>query len=147
MKSIRALAVSTALFVLLAGLAACADNTGDTGDSSGQPSSQQAGEEKAEAPQVATVEQVIEAPDTGADVDSLIGSWIDITSEDRFVNITKNGDEYQYEDNEGILPATFQDGVLKLKVSDTETADVYINPENGYLTLVYLDNISEFKKK
>ena len=145
MKSRRVLAVCIAVFVLLIGFSACGSNTGDSLDQSSNL--QQAEDKKAEAPQQATVEQAVETPDTAATVDSLIGSWIDIASEDRFVNITKNGAEYEYEDNEGKLPATFQDGALKLKVSDTETADVFINPENGYLTLVYLDNISEYKKK
>lgn len=98
-------------------------------------------------PEAEVVQQVIAEPDSKAAVSDLVGNWEDISDPTRFVKITKNGEEYAYEDNEGPLPATFADGALTLKVSDTDTCKVYIDAATGHLMSVYLDNISEYTKK
>jgi hypothetical protein len=85
--------------------------------------------------------------DTNADASDLTGSWTDVSDESRFVNITQDGGGYVYEDNEGKLPAEYKDGALEIKVSDADTAKVYIDKSTGHLMLVYQDNSSEFKKK
>ena len=92
-------------------------------------------------------DKIADAVDEKASADDLVGNWKDITDEARFVNITKTDAGYEYEDNEGKLPSEFSEGILKVKVSDTETADVYIDTASGHLFLVYQDNISEFEKK
>jgi hypothetical protein len=140
MKSTKKLVICILAFILLVSLTAC-------GGASSQQGSDQSATDKPAVAEQATVEQVADAPDTKVSGDALAGSWVDINSPDRFVKITKTGDVYEYEDNEGKLPATFANGVLKLKVSDTDTADVYINAETGNLLSVYQDNISEYKKK
>jgi predicted small lipoprotein YifL len=103
--------------------------------------------EQQATPEEEVVEQVIATPDPSTSVDSLLGSWVDVSAQDRFVNITKKDAGYEYEDNEGKLPAIFENGTLKVKVSDTETADIHIDKETGNLISVYQDNISEYKKK
>lgn len=138
MKSQKKFIVLIFVFVLLFALTACG---------SSDQASQESVDEQPVAAEKATVEQVADAPDTKVSADELVGSWIDISSPDRFVNITKTDAGYEYEDNEGKLPATFENGVLKLKVTETDTADVYINAESGNLLSVYQDNISEYKKK
>lgn len=157
MISKKMLIVYILMFVLLAGITACGNNNAITSDqqSSGQAevpaATDQQSSDQAEVPaatdQQATVQGAIPTADTKASVDVLIGSWSDISSPERFANITRIDSGYQYEDNEGKYPGTFKDGVLTLNVSDTDTADVYIDPTTGHMFLVYQDNISEFEKK
>lgn len=97
--------------------------------------------------QVEVVEQTMPTVDAGASADSLIGDWIDITADDRFAKITKTETGYQYEDNDGVYEATFADGKLIVTVSDTETADVYLDAQTGHMYLIYQDNPTEFKRK
>lgn len=147
MKSRKVLFIGTLIVAFLFVLSGCGSG-GNEGDSSDQS----AAAEESVAAQAETVEQVVteqiaEAVDTQATVDELVGEWVDIVEADRFVKISKEGTEYQYEDNEGKLSATFDNGVLKVKVSDSETADVYIDTDSGHLLLSYQDNISEYAKK
>ena len=147
MKSRKVLFIGTLMVALLFVLSGCGSG-GDTGDSSDQSAvAEESVAAVAETVEQAMTEQIAEAVDTKASVDELVGNWVDIVEADRFVNITKEGTEYQYEDNEGKLPASFENGVLKVKVSDTETADVYIDTDSRHLLLTYQDNISEYAKK
>lgn len=94
-----------------------------------------------------TAEQAPPKADPNATVDSLLGSWTDVNSSDRFANITKTDNAFEYQDNEGTYPATFKDGVLKVQVSSTDTADVYIDAKSGHMFAIYQGSPSEFKKK
>jgi len=94
-----------------------------------------------------TYEQDLPKADPNATVDSLLGSWTDINSSDRFTNITKTDNEIQYQDNEATYPATFKDGVLKVQVSSTDNADVYFDATSGHMFAIYQGNPSEFEKK
>lgn len=96
---------------------------------------------------VVSTEMVLPVPDTKETVKNLLGKWIDINYDSRFINITETETGYQYEDNEGIYAATFKDGVLKVKVSDTDTAQVYFNKDSGELFSVYQTQSSVYKKK
>jgi predicted small secreted protein/predicted small lipoprotein YifL len=154
MKFSKGFVFGIAAILLSISLAACGGGPADTADQSGtgpQDANQQTADQKASsqatAPEKVIVEQEIAEPDTAVEASNLVGSWVDVTSPDRFVNITQDGTDYQYEDNEGKLPAVFKDGILKVQVSDTETADVYIDTETGHLFTVYQDNIAEYTKK
>lgn len=144
MKNFKILIVCILVFGLLFSMAACGSKATDAIDE--QASADQAAIQAA-TDQQATVEQEIPTADPAATVDALIASWVDINSPDKFANITKEGDAYQYEDNDAKYPATFADGVLKVKVSDTETADVYIDAKSGHMFSVYEQSPTEFKKK
>ena len=149
MKNLKKVAILILVFALPALITACGNN-----DSGQQVDAQQQSEAEAvqssiqaETDQVAAASEVIQTADTKASVDSLIGSWIDINTPERFANITKTDTEYQFEDNEGKYPATFIDGVLKVKASDSVTVDVHIDTETGHMLSVYDGNITEFSKK
>ena len=149
MKSKNMFTIYLLLFALLTSLTACG---GKTTDPSGQQASIQQTAEQQEADQQATdlqavAEQIVSAADPTAIIDDLIGSWTDISSTDRFANITKADTEYQYEDNDGKYSATFKDGVLKVKVSDSETAVVYLDAKIGHMLVVYQGEPTEFSKK
>ena len=147
MKSSKMLVVFFLVFTLLVGITACGSN--ETASSEEQEEVEQQTAVQEDTDLQAAVEQVMPTADSSASVDSLIGSWIDIDSNDRFANITKTDTGYQYEDNEGKYPATFEGGVLKVKVSNSEgdTADVYIDAETGHMLVFYQDSISEHRKK
>ncbi len=145
MKSKKVFTIAVLIVAFIFVLSGCGNDTADSAEQASLAGETKAAE--AETVQQAITEQITEVVDTKTNVDELIGSWIDISAADRFVNITKEGTQYQYEDNEGKLPATFEGGILKVKVSDTETADVFIDAESGNLFLAYLDNISEYTKK
>lgn len=132
------------VLMLIISFSGCGNN--DNSVSEQQESTVPVVEQQA-TPEEEVVEQIIATPDPSTSVDSLLGSWVDIASPDRFVNITKKDAGYEYEDNEGKLPATFENGTLKVKVSDTESADIHIDKDTGNLISVYQDNISEYKKK
>lgn len=144
MKSQKIFAVLVLIFTLLAGMTACGDNNTA---SSGQQADVQQSTEQTVAPEAATIEQTLPAVDSKAGVDALIGSWKDISEADSFVTITKTEAGYQYEDNDGKYPATFENGVLKVKASDTDTADVYIDPETGHMFTAYQGGLLEYEKK
>lgn len=112
------------------------------------PTDEQSVQQQSEGkPDKEVVTQEPAVQDTNVDASDLTGSWTDVSDGSRFVNITQDGDEYVYEDNEGKLPAGYKDGALEVKLSDTDTAKVYIDKSTGHLMLVYQDNMSEFKKK
>lgn len=127
-------------FTLLISLSACgSDGTTEQGDSSAS--------QPVTIVQPDTVEQAVQQVDAFASADKLIGSWTDINSPDRFANITQVDSGYQYEDNEGKYPSTYENGKLIIKLSDTDKAEAYIDGKTGHLLSVYQDNISEYQKK
>jgi hypothetical protein len=143
MKTKRILIISIAALVLAFTFAACGGGSSEVISIDEQSVQQQT--ETTPAKEVVTQEPAVQ--DTNADASDLTGSWTDVSDESRFVNITQEGGGYVYEDNEGRLPAEYKDGALEIKVSDTDTAKVYIDKSTGHLMLVYQDNSSEFKKK
>lgn len=147
MKSLKLLVVGMLVAMMVLSLAGCGGGTDASGDSTAAVAPEGTPPVEAETVVQAVTEQIAEAVDTGTKVDEIVGEWVDVNAPDRFAKITLDGTAYIYEDNEGKYPATFESGVLKLKVSDTDTADVYIDPASGHLMMVYLDNISEFNKK
>lgn len=140
MKSCKVLAVCILVFVIIVSLAACGGNSSASGET-------QTTVALDTSPQEASVEQAIDAPDTKASADALVGEWVDINSPERFAKITKTDAGFDYEDNEGKMTGTFANGVLKVNVPAGGTADVYISTKTGNLTTIYQDNVSEFKKK
>lgn len=145
MRSKKLLFVGTLIAVMLLALVGCGGSS-DTasGDSAGDAKTAPV---EAQTIQQAVTEQIAEAVDTKTKVEDLIGNWTDVNAADRFVNIASDGTAYSYEDNEGKLAATFEGGVLKVAVSDTDSASAYIDPATGHLMVVYQDNISEYAKK
>lgn len=97
--------------------------------------------------QPATVSQAEPEADTKVSVDALIGEWVDISDTVNIAKITKADNEYQFEDKDGKYPATFENGKLKVKVSDADTAEAYINSETGHLIVVLGEDIWEYGKK
>jgi ABC-type oligopeptide transport system substrate-binding subunit len=139
MKSKKILVVCILMFVLLFSIAACGSK--DTSSTEDQTT---VAEEVSAEPATAT--QTIPTPDPSATVDALLGTWVDINTPEETVNITKVGEEYQYEDKDGKYTGTFKDGKLILTV-ETETAEVYIDSKTGHMFTVYQDNPTEFSKK
>jgi hypothetical protein len=145
----------TALSVLLIIILVCFSGCGNSGtDSSGtQANSQQTEQTVVQSNSNANetvseiAEETLPTADPKANGDALLGSWKDISADDIFADITKTETGYQYEDSDGKYDATFLDGVLKVKVSDTDTADVYIDPSTGHMFLSYQGGLVEYEKK
>lgn len=74
----------------------------------------------------------------------ILGTWIDPSKPERYVIISKTSDGYQYEDNEGPLPATFENGILKICVNGENTADAYVDSTTGSLLITYCENVTEY---
>lgn len=140
--------------VLLTVLTACGGNS--TTSSSQQATDQQATDQQAADQQttdqttgyIAPTFKALPTEDPKATVDSLLGSWTGVSSSDRFANITKTDNGYQYQDNDNTYQGTFIDGILKVQVvSPTDTADVFIDVNTGHMFTVYQGDSTEFKKK
>lgn len=84
-----------------------------------------------------------------AALDKLVGDWVDVSNPDRFVKITKDGDAYKYQDNDGTYPGTAGDGFITVKISDDpdDTAKVFIDQSTGNLVTNYQGDIYEFTRK
>jgi hypothetical protein len=146
MKVKKLLVVGMLMTVMLLAFAGCGGS--DSGDSAAADSAvESTAPAEAETVEQAATEQIAEAANTQTKAEDLVGSWVDVNAADRFVNIAADGAAYSYEDNEGKLAATFEEGVLKISVSDTDKADAYIDAATGHLMVVYQDNISEYAKK
>lgn len=91
--------------------------------------------------------QITEAANTEVETDAFEGSWVGTDDESLFVNITKDGDKYKYEDNDGAYEAVLTDGILKVTVAENDFADVYVDKDTGNLVLTYMDNIVSYKQK
>jgi hypothetical protein len=131
-------------FTLIALMAACGSQTNTSSD---ETISDQTADEVQAAAQPATVSQAEPEADTKVSVDALIGEWIDITDAANTAKITKIDNGYQFADKDGKYPTTFENGKLKVKVNDTDTAEAYINSESGHLFVVLGEDMWEYSKK
>jgi cytoskeletal protein RodZ len=91
-------------------------------------------------------QSTLSAVDTAASADDLIGTWKDANDDTQTAKITKTDSGYELEQSDGKYPATFANGVLKVKATDTDTADVYIDKQTGHLILSYQGGITEYVK-
>jgi predicted small lipoprotein YifL len=87
------------------------------------------------------------APDPNSGIEDLLGTWVEINDTTRLATITKNGEDYQYEDNDSKYPAIFEDGLIGVKVSDTEVADVFYDAASGNLIMSFQGTETRFKRK
>jgi hypothetical protein len=140
MKDKRILVSCMVVLISLLAFTSCGSNSSEAG-------LQSTGVQADATPEEEVVEQTLAEADIKADAADLTGNWIDVSEESRFVNITQNGEEYTYEDNEGVLQAAFKDGVLEVKVTGIDTARVYLDQTTGHLMFIYQDNVSEYRKK
>jgi hypothetical protein len=122
--------------------------TSACGRQSSDPAEELSDEQQAVlTPEQEEVDLELAVPDSGSVAEEIMGNWVGAGDDSRFVNIERNGDEFLYEDNEGIFAGTFEKGVLKVKVTDTDVAQAYFDNTTGHLLLVYQDDISEFRRK
>ncbi len=138
------LIISLLTLSLLAGCSGGSD-TGNSGDADNT-----AAEPVAAAPEVVEQEiseQITESADTEVSTDAFEGSWVGVDDESLFVNITKEGDKYKYEDNDGAYEAALSDGILKVTVAEGDFAEVYVDKETGNLVLTYMDSMVSYMKK
>ena len=140
MKGLKAILILTLVLVVsVIGLTACGNSGANATDNSAEKATVEA--------LPSTAQEDYLGLDPKASADGLIGNWVEVNESERFTNITKTETGYEYEDNEGKCSATFADGILKVKVSDSETAEVYIDKETGHLLAIYQGVTSEFSKK
>lgn len=85
-------------------------------------------------------------PDASVTVDNLLGNWVDIKDATRFAKITKTDAGYQYEDNDAKYQGVYAEGVLQIKVTETDTGDVYFDDKQGMLILDFQGDVTKFKK-
>jgi hypothetical protein len=156
MRNGRNLLAIMLVLVMLVFLSACG-GSGATNETVGTGTNQDSVETTAAADSAGNAAQTeavtavasdgLPTADSKATVDSLLGSWVDIDSAEKFANITKTDSGYQYEDNDATYEATFADGVLTVKVSDTDSAQVYLDSKSGNMIATYQDGYQKFKKK
>lgn len=142
--SSRILAILALVFLIFTLLTACGGGSGDSQSQTGQSVDANASSAPA---QTETVQASLPQADTSASADSLVASWKQVGSPDKFVNITKTDSGYQYEDNDGKYPATFKDGKLEVKATDTDMAEAYIDSATGHLVVVFQGGMTEYEKK
>ena len=140
-KNLKCTIVLVIAVTLAFGMTACNGNVSANGEA--------VVEESAAPPQAATVEEALPEVDTNSDVNVLIGSWKGVSDTTLYANITKTDTAYQYEDNDGKYTATFENGKLKVPVSDdaADFAEVYVDADTGHLYVLYQGGLSEFEKK
>lgn len=141
-KNLRIITVLALVLTLITGMTACGSSTASAGQTGDTQSAAQTA-----APEAATVEMTLPEADPKAGADAMLGNWKDISAAESFAIITRTDDGYQYEDNDGKYPAVFENGVLNVKATDTDTAKVYIDPKTGHLLTEYQGGLSEFEKK
>lgn len=92
-------------------------------------------------------EEILPEPDPKATAEGLMGEWKDIKSPERFLEIVKSEEGYVCEDNEGKYEAVFEEGVLKVTVSGSDMAEIYLDQKTGRLISIYQTSIAEYEKK
>lgn len=65
----------------------------------------------------------------------------------RYAVISKSGNTYVYEDNEGKYIAVLKEGVLEIKVTEAETAIAYLEESTGNLILEYKESMWEYSRE
>lgn len=129
MKSITKILLIVFVFTLIAGFTACGGNS-----------------EQDDTNNTADLQETTPVPDAALTDASVIGSWKDVNAADRFTKITKTDTGYEYEDNEGKYPATFESGILKVQVGGTDTANAFFDAKSKNLIVDYQGSISRFSK-
>ena len=150
------------VFIMIFSLVACGsskdkdtDETAAISSSVQQEVIEELAEEAAEVPMpdveaAASTEATADTNDAEASsTEKLLGDWTDINDVNRFVKITNNGDQYEYEDVDGKYPGTIKDGIMTIKISEAEndTADVFIDAKTGNMVTNYQGDIYEFSRK
>ena len=150
------------IFIMIFSLTACGgDNANESAEAAAVSSAAQQevieelAEKAAEVPMPDT--QAAASADAAADVneaesssiEKLLGDWTDVNDVSRFVKITDNGGQYEYEDVDGKYPGTYKDGILTIKITDAEndTATVFIDVKTGNMVTNYQGDIYEFSRK
>ena len=149
------------VFIMIFSLAACGgDNAEESAAAAVSSAVQQdvieeLAEKAAEVPVPDT--QAAASADAAADaneaesssIEKLLGDWTDVNDVSRFVKISENGGQYEYEDLDGKYPGTYKDGILTIKISDAEndTATVFIDVKTGNMVTNYQGDIYEFSRK
>lgn len=142
--------VGIIIAVLLLSMTACGKSSDSNDEQTSVTQSEEIDQSIQDATnQQATLEQALPTVDPNETADVLIGSWYEKSSPEHFVNITKVEEGYQVEDNDGKYAATFGQGILTVKVSDTETdtASIFYDAKSGRIILVYQDVPTQFEKK
>jgi hypothetical protein len=160
MKGLKVLSILVLLCIIVVGMIGCgnkgsADSTGDTSSLQDESMMQEdTSVQDQDSTQQATgkavtevVEQTMPTANKQTTVENFLGEWKDINDGSRFAKITKTGTAYEYEDNEGKYPATFENGALKVKPSDDIIVTVIIDQKTGHMISEYQGNESEFSKK
>lgn len=142
--------IKTILAVLVISLLTLLMLTGCSGGGGADASGNTPSEPVEAAPEVVEQdisEQITEAANTEATMDEFEGNWVGTDDEKLFVNITKDGDKYKYEDNDGTYEASLAEGILKVTVAENDFAEAYVDKETGNLVLTYMDSMVSYKKK
>jgi hypothetical protein len=146
----RIKAISTVLIFFLTALlllSGCGGEKADDGAGTAGEVQQEPAEPVPEVVEQDIAEQITEAADTEAEPDAFVGDWVGADDDSLFVKITKEGDKYTFEDNDGAYEAAMSDGILKVTVTEGEFADVYVDKETGNLVLTYMDSIISYARK
>lgn len=140
---LKYLAAIILIIAFVFGMTACAKSGSANGEA------ETAAEDSTASPEETVAEEVLPEVDVNSNVDELIGSWKDVSDPTLFVNISKTGTTYQYEDIDGKYEATFENGRLKVPASDdpADIAEVYIDTETRHLIVLYQGSLAEFEKK
>jgi hypothetical protein len=143
MKAKNALLIFVIILAVVFAFTGCGSRNDDSSEAIADETPK---EPEPEVVQQEITQKIVEEADTKTTEDVFAGKWAGVDDPSLFVNITKDGDKYVYEDNDGKYDAEFADGVLKVTVAENDFATVYVDKDSGNLVLTYMDNIIEYKK-
>jgi hypothetical protein len=123
--------------LLVIGLIGCGNKSSGTGET----------DKVSSASEVSLTNANTSVPNGNVTIDNLLGNWVDIKDATRFANITKTDTGYQFEDNDGKYPGQYMEGVLQIKITETDLADIYYDSSNENLVLDYQGDVTKFNKK